>query len=140
MKSLLIMSFFLFTQLSFAQQKMIFDHPEDLKWAQLAVEQVYNYQFAAADVYIERLKEDYEKHPVYNTLKSLAMYQQSVFDLEKDKNDPVYHAKLKSALEYADLLYKSHKDSDEAIFFELLVHSYLALYHNENKNFMNAAG
>ncbi len=123
-----------------AQQKMLFDHPKDLEIARKAVGKIYNYDFKGGEVYIEQLKKDYGHHPAYITLQCLSMYQQSVFDLTKDKEAPDYYAKLKLGLEYADELYNKKSQSDEAIFFELILHSYLALYHNENKNVLSAAG
>lgn len=138
-KLLFTILFFGSTLLGVAQQKMLFDHPKDLEIARKAVEKIYNYDFKGGEVYIQKLKKDYEHHPAYITLQCLSMYQQSVFDLTKDKEAPDYYAKLKLGLEYADQLYSKKSQSDEAIFFELVMHSYLALYHNENKNVLSAA-
>ena len=139
-KLLVVIGFFGATLIGFAQQKMLFDHPEDLEITRKAVEKIYNYDFEGGAKYIELLKKDYSKHPAYITLQCLSMYQQSVFDLEKDKEAPDYYEKLKQGLVYADALYNKKSQSDEAVFFELIIHSYLALYHNENKNVLSAAG
>ena len=107
--------------------------------AKKIVDHVYNYEFEEADKYLNKIKVKYEKHAAYTVLKSLRIYQQSVFDLDKDKADLEYLALLERSIKYADQLYKEDPKSDEAIFFELLTHSYLALYENENKNYINAA-
>ena len=72
-------------------------------------------------------------------LRLLRLYQQSVFDLNKDKSDSDYLALLELSIKHADQLYKEDPKSDESVFFELISHSYLALYHNENKNYITAA-
>lgn len=138
--ALLILLLINFSFAVLSQQKMIFDHPEDLEIAQKAIQKIYNNEFKEGKEYAIKLKKDYEKHPAYTLLECISLYQKSVFDIDKDKEDPFYYSKLKLTLSHANTLYENSPNSDEAIFFELIIHSLLARYNNENKKFLNAAG
>lgn len=123
-----------------AQSDMrIFKDQNSLDIAKQIVDNVYNYDFAKAEELIESLKPKYGEHPAYIIMKCLSRYQKSVFDIDRDKADPTYYEWLKKAIRLSDEMYDKDSDDDEAIFFELISHSYLALYHNENKNMLSAA-
>lgn len=137
----LVFIFVLHVLVGFSQQKKaVFSDPVALKYAQEVVDKAYNYDFDDAGKSLLFFTKSYSNHPVYPILSTLISYQKSVFDLRKVANDVSYYNNLKLASKLADELYEEMGDTDEAIFFELLAHSYLAMYHNENKNYMSAVG
>lgn len=122
------------------QKKKVFADPVALKHAEEVVDKAYNYDFDGASKSLSYFTKSYSNHPVYPILSTVIAYQKSVLNLRKVVEDVSYYNNLKLASKYADELYAEMGDADEAIFFELLAHSYLAMYHNENKNHVSAVG
>lgn len=100
---------------------------------------LYNQQFVEAEETFAKIKKDYSKHPVSFLLSAIQLQWQF---LPIDKN-PIalkkYIEELQKCIAASKALYKIPKYNKESTFFLLAAHGFIALTHNYNKNYLEAA-
>ncbi len=100
---------------------------------------LYNHQFVQAEETFAKIKKDYSKHPVSFLLSAIQLQWQF---LPIDKN-PIalkkYIEELQKCIAASKILYRIPEYNKEATFFLLAAHGFIALTHNYNRNYLEAA-
>lgn len=130
---------FLLNTLVFSQKEILKD-PQATRVAQQCVDYLNNYQFDKFDIEVEKLQAKYSTHPSYPLLKSMALYYQSLIDMNPNKEDLVYINLLNEVVDYSEELLKEDPDSKEALFFALSGYGYRAQYYSNQGAFIKVVG
>lgn len=105
-----------------------------------SVEKIYNYEFTEVQPLIADLRSRYPQHPVAPTLQALQLYWQY---LPLSKHPTVtrqYVAIVNQAIDLAEKLVATGKHDDEANFFLLTAHGFLAMQQSDAGEFLKAVG
>ncbi|MBC7892588.1 MAG: tetratricopeptide repeat protein [Sphingobacteriaceae bacterium] len=105
-----------------------------------SVEKIYNYEFVEAPALIARLRTRYPQHPVAPTLQALQLYWQYLPLSKHPTATRQYVATVNQAIDLAEKLLSTGKYDDEANFFLLTAHSFLAMQQSDAGEFMKAVG
>lgn len=100
---------------------------------------LYNQQFDQAKEILSSVKATYSHHPVKYLLNAIEFQWQYV---PIDKNPEIlkkYIAELNKCIAAAKIVYENPKHQKEATFFLLAAHGFIALSHNYQKDFFEAA-
>jgi hypothetical protein len=100
---------------------------------------LYNQQFAQSSETLQAVKAAYPQHPVKFLLNAIQLQWENV---PIDKNPEVlkkYVAELNKCVTAAKVIYKNPKQQEEATFFLLAAHGFIALSHNYQRQYFDAA-
>ncbi|WP_019989482.1 tetratricopeptide repeat protein [Rudanella lutea] len=99
-----------------------------------ALDNIYNSDFAEADVYIRQLRSRYPQHPAGPMLRAMQLYWQHIPLKDNKVATAQYGQACEQALTLARKRLEKDADDPEGVFFALTAHSYLALkYHNDDE-------
>jgi tetratricopeptide (TPR) repeat protein len=104
----------------------------------LALDKIYNFEFATAENMISAIQNRYPRHPVGPMLQALHTFWKN-FPIEtKSQAYVAYQQYLWEALEKNKATFGEDTSNPEGIFFALSAHSYLAMMASEEKEYMKA--
>ena len=101
-----------------------------------ALDKIYNNEEVKAKAEIVKLKDKYGKHAIYPLLNSMLLLDK----LHLEEKAKKYMALLDHAEMLSEGKLKKDEDDIEAMFFAMTTHSYKALFHSEQKNYLKAVG
>jgi tetratricopeptide (TPR) repeat protein len=100
---------------------------------------LYNQQFGQANEVLQSVKTAYPQHPVKFLLNAIQLQWENV---PIDKNPEIlkkYVSELNKCVTAAKSIYKNPKHTEEATFFLLAAHGFIALSHNYQREYFEAA-
>ncbi len=98
------------------------------------LDKLYNFEFKEAEVYFQKVKTKYPKHPVTPLLTAMQIERQNEPLAQNTKATAQYIQHLEKCQQIAETLYEDPKTKTEATFFLLASHGFIALanhYQNE---------
>jgi predicted Zn-dependent protease len=141
----------LFCQLSHAQLFSIFSKKEPPKVNMLlldrgvqfaitdAVNNMYNYNFYAAEKEFKWLKVKYPEHPLGDFLLGLNEWWKIIPDTKQQQFDDACHAYMDEAIDKAEELYDDNKNNKEAAFFICAAYAVKGRLYTEREKWVKAA-
>ena len=101
---------------------------------------LYNQQFVQANEVLFNVKNNYSNHPVKYLLNAIELQWEFVpIDKSPDALKK-YTIELNKCIDAAKIIYKNPKYKKEATFFLLAAYGFIALSHNYQKEYFEAAG
>lgn len=100
-----------------------------------ALDDIYNMEFAQADVQIRQIQTRYPQHPIGSLLKATQLDIQNIPLSENKAATAQFEQVVSQGMELAKRMLAKDEDDPEALFFMLTCHSYMAsLYNNQNES------
>ena len=104
---LLVSAFLLVASFLGFSQKEILTNKHAVEICKRCINYLDNYEFDHFDIEVEKLKEDYEKHPAYPLLKSMSIYYQSLTDMNNKGENMTYYKLLNNVVSYSEIMLKT---------------------------------
>lgn len=132
----------LFTLSVFGQtQKRLLQDPVGSEVAREAVHLVFNYEFEEAEKQILKFENlGYQDHPGSALLHALVINMRMMFELENKSFGSEFENYLSKAIDQGNAMMRADPDSEEATFFVMFGHSYLAFFYSELNQTSKAIG
>ncbi len=119
---------------SWVQAQLIQDEASQ-QLSEKILNDIYNFQFQAAQQKIQQLEKKYKKHPVVPFLKGYQLSWQN-YPLEQPQKEYThFNQYLQLSALYADHILDRDKDNLEGIFFKMMVYGLLAMHEAESGTF-----
>lgn len=134
-KSLLLTFCIFINQLLHAQ---LLSDTESKQFIVSGLDKLYNYEFKEADLFFQKVKTKYPKHPVTPLLTALQIEWQNLPIDQSPKALVQYSQALEKCRVAAEPMLEDEKLKPEATFFLLAAHGYTALSHHYQKENMKA--
>lgn len=131
-----------FTVLVFGQtQKRLLQDPIGSEVARETVHLVFNYEFEKAEKQITKFEAlGYDDHPGSALLHALVINMRMMFELENKSFGSEFERYLSLAIEQGNAMMEADPNSEEATFFVMFGHSYLAFFYSELNQTTKAIG
>jgi tetratricopeptide (TPR) repeat protein len=131
--------FFLFFCISKPGLAQFFEDTTNKELTVKGLDFLYNQQFKAADEALSVVKRAYPSHPVSYLLSAFQLQWQNMPIDKNPKALKQYIEELENCIKTARQLYKTEKYRKEATFYLLAAYGFVALSHNYQKNYFDAA-
>lgn len=136
MKKSLLLTFCIF--INYLLQAQLLADTESKQLIINGLDKLYNYEFKEADVFFQKVKTKYPKHPVTPLLTALQIEWQNLPIDQNPKALALYTQSLEKCRVAAEPMLEDDKLKPEATFFLLAAHGYTALSHHYQKENMKA--
>lgn len=107
---------------------------------QHALDDIYNYNFAEADVTIRQIRAKYPQHPIGPMLQATKLQWQYLPLKDNKAASAQFTQACDQTLANAEKLLARNEEDAEGVFFALTAHSYQALMHYNEGEVMKAVG
>lgn len=118
--------------------EMLLSNPGVQIEATEAINKLYNFQFAEADVEFRWLQYRYPRHPMPYFLMGLAEWWKIVPNTDNTQYDDRCIALMDTCIQIAEKLYDSKEDKTEASFFLSAAYAFKGRIHSERKHWTRA--
>lgn len=106
---------------------------------QVAVQHIYNLDFAKAQTQVTALQSRYPNHPVIPLLQSLRLYWEFLPIQDHPQQLQVYLGLLQKSIEAIEKTFGSSSEHPEAVFYTIVTRGYLAMCYNYQSELLKAA-